>query len=201
MPKAFTAREKEVIRQQIRDKATALFEAHGLRKTTVDEITEAVGISKGAFYLFYPSKEELCLDILERIEAELRASILDQAIQPKERARPRVRRMLQQVLLTWDAYPLLKNFSQADYDYLARKLPPERVKAHVSQDNAFIDAVTSKLEREGIAIKASPRVVTNLIRMLFWASLHRSDLGEADYEQTMDVLIGLVSGYILEGTV
>ena len=58
MPKAFTDQEKEVLREQLREKGRALFEAHGLRKTSVDEIVRAVGISKGAFYLFYKSKED-----------------------------------------------------------------------------------------------------------------------------------------------
>jgi AcrR family transcriptional regulator len=39
MPKAFSAQEKDVIRQQIRDKSKRLFELHGLRKTSVDDIT------------------------------------------------------------------------------------------------------------------------------------------------------------------
>jgi AcrR family transcriptional regulator len=48
MPSAFSAQEKEVIRRQMREKSKQLFEAHGLRKTSVDDITQAAGISKGA---------------------------------------------------------------------------------------------------------------------------------------------------------
>ena len=59
MPKAFSEHEKETIRTQMREKGKKLFEKHGLKKTSVDEVTEAVGISKGSFYLFYGSKEEL----------------------------------------------------------------------------------------------------------------------------------------------
>lgn len=56
MPKGFTDREKETIRAQMREKGRKLFEKHGLRKTSVDELTNAVGISKGAFYLFFELK-------------------------------------------------------------------------------------------------------------------------------------------------
>ena len=105
MPKAFSEKEKEVIRQQMREKSKHLFELHGLRKTGVDDITRAVGISKGAFYLFYESKEELFLEIMEQMESELRESVLGYALQPKENARQNVRRILSSFLLTYDAYP------------------------------------------------------------------------------------------------
>jgi AcrR family transcriptional regulator len=59
MPKAFSEHEKDIIRAQMREKGKDLFEKQGLKKTSVDELTAAVGISKGAFYLFYESKEEL----------------------------------------------------------------------------------------------------------------------------------------------
>jgi AcrR family transcriptional regulator len=199
MPKAFTDQEKEIIRERLREKGRALFEAHGLRKTSVDEIVQAVSISKGAFYLFYKSKEELFLEILEQIEAEVRNAILDFTIQPGEHARENVRRILSRLLLTWDAYPLLKNFSGPDFDYLVRKLPAERVQAHANSDADFIRDFTRKLKREGIAFKAAPRVVVNLLRALFIVSLHRDELGEASYEESMQILTDLVAGYLTGG--
>ena len=64
MPKAFAEHEKTIIRQQLHEKGQQLFALHGLKKTSVDDLVQAVGISKGAFYLFYASKEELLLEIL-----------------------------------------------------------------------------------------------------------------------------------------
>ena len=43
----------------------------GMRKTTVEELAAEAGISKGAFYQFYPSKERLFLDMLEQWFAEI----------------------------------------------------------------------------------------------------------------------------------
>lgn len=199
MPKAFSEKEKEVIRQQMREKSKRLFEVHGLRKTSVDDIIQAVGISKGAFYLFYESKEELFLEIMEQMESELRESILEYTLQPKENARQSVRRILSSFLLTYDAYPLLKNFSQSDFDYLVRKLPAERVQAHFNRDNKFFDSFIKKVRREGIVLKVSPRVAINLIWSLFLVSLHRHDLGEDAYVETMKILTDLVAGYLTEG--
>lgn len=197
MPKAFSEQERETIRAQMREKGKKLFEKHGLKKTSVDELTEAVGISKGAFYLFFESKEELFMEILEQIEKEIQTSILEFAIKPKANARKNVSDMLKSFLLTWDAYPLLKHFSKTDFDYLVRKIPAERAMLHANHDEDFTNDFIKKIKREGITVKASPRVISNMIKSLFFMGLHREDMGTAAYMETMDVMIDLVSGYIV----
>ncbi len=199
MPKAFSEHEKDTIRAQMREKGKKLFEKQGLRKTSVDELTESVGISKGAFYLFYESKEELFLQILEELEMDFRSRIFDFSISPKEDVRQLLAKSLKDALLTWDQYPLLKNFGMSDYEYLARKLPPERIQAHVNQDNEFVNNFIKRIKQEEIVIKASPRLIANLMKSLFFVSLHRDDLGEGAYVETMEVLAELVAGYIVEG--
>lgn len=199
MPKAFSEHEKETIRAQMHEKGKKLFERQGLRKTNVDELTESVGISKGAFYLFYDSKEELFLEILEELEIDFRSRIFDFSINSKEDARQLLAKSLKDALLTWDQYPLLKNFGMLDYEYLARKLPPERIQAHINQDNEFVNDFIKRIKREEIVVKASPRVISNLMKSLFFVSLHRDDLGEGAYIETMEVLANLIAGYIVEG--
>ena len=197
MPKAFTEKEKDTLRAQMREKGKKLFETHGLKKTSVDELTEAVGISKGAFYLFYESKEELFMEILEGFEKEIQEKILNFAANPNANARKNVSEALKSFLLTWDDYPLLKNLGKADFDYLVRKLPAERVMQHSNNDEEFTSQLIKKIKREGIQVKASPRVIGNLMKSLFFFSLHREDMGNAAYTETMNLLIDLVSGHIV----
>jgi AcrR family transcriptional regulator len=197
MPKAFTEHEKELLRTQLREKGKALFEKQGLKKTSVDELTEAVGISKGAFYLFYESKEELFLDILEQLEQEIQAKILEFSIKPKSNTKKNVSDLLKAFLLTRDTYPLLKNFGKAEFEYLMRKVPPEWAMKHANKDEEFIDQFINKIKQEGIAVKASPRVVSNLIKTLFFVGLYLEELGQEAYQETLDVMINMVAGYIV----
>ncbi len=199
MPKPFSDQEKETIRRQLYEKGQQLFALYGLKKTSVDDLVQAVDISKGAFYLFYGSKEELLFDILEQIEVELQTSVLTFATCKDADARQTVRDLLTHFLVQWDAYPLLKNFRQEDFMLLVRKLPAEKVQRHVDRDEAFITNFRTRLAQEGIAMKASPQVVANLVKSLFFVSLHRDDLGEANYRETMAVLVDLVAGYVTEG--
>ena len=70
--------------------ASKLFCRRGLEGTSVDEVAEDAGYTKGAFYANFKSKEELCLTMLERrFDAYLEQfdRLLATDEQPEERAR------------------------------------------------------------------------------------------------------------------
>lgn len=200
MPKAFSEKEKQVIQQQLLDQGKQLFEKHGIKKTSIDEIVSAVGISKGAFYFFYESKEDLLLAILEQLETDFRTRIFNFSISTQDDARQLLSKLLKDALLAWDEYPLLKNLGSADYGYLARKLSSERIQAHTHRDDEFVNDFIKRVKREGISVKAAPRIVSNLMKSLFFVSLHRDELGKDTYVETMTVLADLIARYIIEGS-
>lgn len=196
MPQKFSDHEKIIIRDQLREKGKTLFERQGLRKTTVEELTQEAGISKGAFYQFYDSKEELYLDILEQLEKEIQTSILEFAMSPDENTHDNVANLLRNFLFSMDDSPILKNFGREDFDYLVRKIPAERVLQHANSDKEFMKEFLNKINREGITVTASVSVISDLIKSLFYVGLHREDFGKDAYRELMDVLIHLIAGYI-----
>ena len=56
---------KEDRRKQIKDIALELFINKGYAKTTMEEIVQAVGISKGGMYHHFSNKEEIFTELLE----------------------------------------------------------------------------------------------------------------------------------------
>lgn len=56
---------KEKKREQIKGIALKLFIDNGYSKTTMDEIVQAVGISKGGMYHHFSNKEEIFLELLK----------------------------------------------------------------------------------------------------------------------------------------
>ena len=58
MATAFSPQERERIRDSLLDAALKSAASLGMRHATVDELAREAGISKGAFYRFYPSKVE-----------------------------------------------------------------------------------------------------------------------------------------------
>ncbi|OQP07367.1 MULTISPECIES: TetR/AcrR family transcriptional regulator [Geobacillus] len=51
------------MKEKLMEAGIELFERKGFKETSVQEIVEAVGATKGAFYYYYKSKEELLRDI------------------------------------------------------------------------------------------------------------------------------------------
>lgn len=58
--------------QEIRDKALELFRQKGFDETSVDEISRAAGVSKGAFYAHYRSKVSLIYEYLGSLDLDYR---------------------------------------------------------------------------------------------------------------------------------
>ena len=66
--KAAPSRTKppEVRLEELMGAAEALFLEKGVDATTISEITEAAGVAKGTFYVYFPSKQEMLAALAER---------------------------------------------------------------------------------------------------------------------------------------
>ncbi len=76
MPKAFTDYEKNMIGERLLAQGYIQFSTRGLKKTSIEELAMAAGISKAAFYIFYESKEALFMDVVEQAEERFRSEVL-----------------------------------------------------------------------------------------------------------------------------
>lgn len=62
-------------KQMIMDKSLELFAKQGIKATSIQEITDACGISKGAFYLSFKSKDALILALIDHFMKEVISDI------------------------------------------------------------------------------------------------------------------------------
>jgi TetR/AcrR family transcriptional regulator, transcriptional repressor for nem operon len=60
-------------RAELLEAARALFLAKGVAATSLDDITQRAGVSKGLFYLYFASKEDLVLALQEQFSGEVAA--------------------------------------------------------------------------------------------------------------------------------
>ena len=58
-------------RKKIIDKVWELFAKNGYEETKVEDITKDLGISKGSFYTYFATKEELLYEVLGKIKKEI----------------------------------------------------------------------------------------------------------------------------------
>jgi AcrR family transcriptional regulator len=198
VPRAFTDQERDTIRRQLLDAGREHLQTYGIRKTNIEDLTRAAGISKGAFYTFFDSKEELFLEVLERAEVELREQLLAYTLQPGRSARDNFCQLLRDAFAVWEGSTFLRNFDQEDMALLVRNIPHERVLEHIARDDAFVDQVIAAWNSEGIRFTRDPHAISGLMKALFFVSLHRDDFGADIYPDTMELLIELVASYLVD---
>lgn len=71
MPRGFTDYEKEIITEKLMQECKFSWQKYGYKKTSIDELCKNVGISKGAFYIFFNSKEALFYQTLKVVQGNL----------------------------------------------------------------------------------------------------------------------------------
>ncbi len=111
MPKGFSEREKELIRTRLVEEGYRQFSAYGLRKTNVEELARAARISKGAFYLFYESKEALFMDAAELAEQRFRQEVVATVDLPGPSPRARLLAVFRKAFDLLHTIPLLQLFT------------------------------------------------------------------------------------------
>ncbi len=198
MPKGFSAQERDLIRERLIEQGYKLFSAYGLKKTTVEELADAAGISKGAFYLFYESKEALFMDVAEeKAEKRFRGELLAAIDRPGESPRARLLAVLKVAIDLFRTIPMLQAFTGVDYDLLFRRVPPEKLKQHIAADRAFLDEVIGRSRAAGIPVTIRAEELSGLLYVLVVAIMHEGELGPEGFGKPVDVLLELMAAYCL----
>lgn len=194
MPKAFTAPEKELIRKRLLEQGHKQFSAYGLRKTNIEELAEAAGISKGAFYLFYASKEALFMDVVEQVEQRFRQELFAMVDVPGPSPRARLFALLQYAFRFVKTIPLLQFLTGGDYDLLFRRVPPEMFQEHVAHDRAFINELSTRCRNAGIPLRVQPEAMISLLYPLVLTILHEDEYsGAFPLGGSVDVFLELIA--------
>ena len=181
---AFTERQNESIRSDLIREARRCGVTIGMRKTSVEQLTEAVGISKGSFYKFFDSKELLFFVVLEDIHTECfaaaRKSLLENARLAADRAAAAILAACRWLSET-QAFVFIEN----DAEFLLRRLPEEVKTAHYHDDETHIRAL---LEESGLQPRGGMALAAATVRGLILTVSHQEQIG-ALYPQVLETLV------------
>jgi AcrR family transcriptional regulator len=197
MPKAFSEREKELIQARLLEHGYNLFSTYGLKKTNVEELARAAGISKGAFYRFYESKEALFMDVTEQVEIHLRQELFALVDLPGPTPRARLYAIMQKAFSLLSTIPLLQFLTGSDYDLLFRRIPPAKFQEHLEGDRAFFVQLIARCQQAGIPIQVQPDQIISLLYPLVLTVLHADDFGKDNFTGSIEVLLELVAAFCL----
>ena len=182
---AFTEEQNETIRRDLIREARCCGVTVGMRKTSVEQLTEAVGLSKGSFYKFFDSKELLFFAVLEDIHTECFAAAQkslqeNAAIDPASRTAAAIL-----AACRWLSETKAFVFIENDAEFLLHRLPEEVKTAHYHDDETHIRQL---LEKYGLAPKQGISLAAATVRGLILTVSHKEQIGEL-YPQVLETLV------------
>ena len=182
---AFTEEQNETIRRDLIREARCCGVTVGMRKTSVEQLTEAVGISKGSFYKFFDSKELLFFAVLEDIHTECFAAAQkslqeNAAIDPASRTAAAIL-----AVCRWLSETKAVVFIENDAEFLLHRLPEEVKTAHYHDDETHIRQL---LEKYDLVPNCGISLAAATVRGLILTVSHNEQIGEL-YPQVLETLV------------
>ena len=197
MVKAFSEHEKNLIRKRLLEQGYKLFSTFGLKKTNIEDIARATGISKGSFYTFYESKEALFFEVIEEAEKRIRQEILEAIDLPGPTQRARLFAVLHKAFTLFRNIPILKFITGSEYELIFRRIPPEKLQEHLVNDQAFMQELFGRLRIAGIELRVQPEQIFELLYPLALALIHEDELPINTLKGKIDVFLELVAAFCL----
>lgn len=175
MATAFTQRERERIYQSLQDAALQRAATSGMKHVTVDELAHEAGISKGAFYRFFESKEHLFLFVLERIQDEMYGNAERVLTERSDLdVRERIALAIYEVCHTAEQSGAM-NFIREEVPLLIRRLPEETLREHYRSDT---ERIRSLVLKSNVKLNTSIDTACAVIRLLLLSIPAKKEVGE-----------------------
>lgn len=199
--RGFSDEERARIRRGLMETGREQFARYGPKKTTIADLTDPVGIANSTFYRFFDSKEALYAEILESLEAELAEAVIEESLESTDDPREAIRRFLEAITDRIEDDPLLERVVVDDaYDDLAALQTPEERRAEREGELAYLVPYVERWQEAGLVRDADPRAFANVLRAAVYVTLHRDEIGEDLYEETLDLYFdALADGLTNEG--
>ncbi len=196
MPR-FSKSEKEILRQKLFEEGERLFTLFGIKKVSIEELAQSVGIAKGSFYSFFPGKEHLFMEIVitqqEKMWDEMEEFLLaHQGVPPRQLFKQTFLWMIEQ----FERYPLIQKMDTETTEYLFRKLPKEMIESHTNDDSQEL----LKLEKYGIRFTCDITVASKTMQTLALNFFALTKEDENVRLAVLDIMLdGIIEKIVAEG--
>lgn len=199
MPKGFSDAQMVRIKQALLDAGMKRINTTGVKKTTIEDLTTATGISKGAFYKFYSSKEALFFEILEIYEKRVKDKFLELMVGIKNDLPEELKKAISSLVFSREMKDYLSIIKKEELDYLLRAIEPEAAREHIGKDNQFMLEVIKNLSSLGLVVKGTPDLILSYLQALFCLFYEYELIGERHFRRIIDDFIDTLINAALNG--
>lgn len=183
MAKSFSEQERQNIKKSLQKACKQSWTQYGYKKTNVDELCKQVGISKGAFYLFFESKEALFCDVLCSVQEQ----ICDTAskIIEKHKNKYGVAEALKWIYREYDKNNFLYNADSMDFTILMNKLSAEQAKK-IEQSNHMTQQLFFSYQY--LKLKVDTNMAMSILYSLIM-NIKNKDILPRNHMETFDFMV------------
>lgn len=183
MARGFTEREKDNIRKRLEGACKQSWTQHGYKKTNVEDICRQAGISKGAFYHFFESKEALFCEVLCSVQEQ----ICDAASKIIESQKDKygVAKALKQIYREYDKNNFLYEADNMDYADFMNKLSEEQAKKIEASNDMSRQLF---LNRPYLRFKIQPDMAMSVIYSLIM-NIRNKEVLPYNHTETFDFMV------------
>ena len=187
MPRIFSEEDREIIKVRMLEAGIRLLDHKRYKNISVEEIALEVGVAKGTFYNFYPSKEQFFYELMQRIKEKNRESL--RALPDKAGVDAVAECLFERYMSTKTVYDY---FTPEEIRQIIRRLP----EGDAENDSAeFAKELCDRIK----GAKADPETVVAMCNMLGIAAANRSMMEPKAYGKALRIFTRTLAGHIAGG--
>lgn len=188
----FSKNKKDEIAEKLKEGAIASAAEIGMKKTSVDSLVAYAGISKGAFYNFFKSKDELFLEVVEDWHTEIYGAALECLIQNNGMPyKNKAAKAILQACVMMYKYSVMK-FIKEDLPQLLENIDGTELMGRYHGDEVHIKEV---IKFSGIKLLVTDEDAVNTIKNLAFTVLNADMKG---YWYAQKIMINSVCDFIVK---
>ena len=173
--------------------AKTLFSEQGFKKTNVSQITEMAGVATGTFYLYYPSKETLFMEIYMNENEKLKRTNMEGLDMDGEPLAV-IQEVMQRNIEGMKANPILREWYNKDvFSKIEKKFKEQKGLERVDFVYDSFYAIIQKWQADG---KMRDDMDTGMIMALFASmiviDLHKEEIGVQYFPEIQDILVQFI---------
>lgn len=177
----------------IHDCARELFSLNGFKDTNVSQITKKAGMAVGTFYLYYPSKEKLFMEILLEENAKLKRQMFA-ALDLTQNPLTVIRHTLALNVAGMKANPILREwYNKAVFDKIEQVYREEN---GIDAVDFLYDSFLTLVEQWQAQGKMRTDIDSKMIMMLFAGIInidtHKEEIGLEYFPKLLEIMTELV---------
>lgn len=190
MPVIFNETNYDKYKVLLLESGLELAKQGGLKSITLENVTKRVGMAKGTFYTFFPSKEEFIYQISVYNREKAKNYYSELVEKYGLLGEQEVKAFLEFLFLSPNN--IYTYLTQEDYGYLRARWPMEY------SLNSEADEETTQWLLSSMKAKANCdwRVIANLMKAITFVTMEKRMMHQEAYTETITLLIESITNYI-----